>query len=86
VGLAVSSAALAGFSSPSSPLTLGAARAALFFLKVAGTISLGRPKIGYCSFNTKSKLTEFLDEESDTLVGNEVVSPLPYEYFLKEAL
>jgi hypothetical protein len=86
VGLAVSSVGLPGFSSPSSPLTLGAAVAALFFLKVAGTISAGRPKDTLWLIRRIGRLTEFFNEESDSLVGNEVISPLPYEYFLKEAL
>ena len=88
VGLAVSSSPLVGFSSPSSPLTLGAA-ATLFFLKVAGTISAGSP-IVTSNVNHhaqhKEKLTKFLDEEGDTLVGDEVVSPLPTEDILEESL
>ncbi len=80
VALAPSSG-LPDFSSSSSPLTLVAV-VALFFLKVAGTMSAGRAR----KVTNEQSLTEFLNEVLHSLVGDGEVSPLPAEDFLHEAL
>ena len=86
VGLADSSVGLPGFSSSSSPLVFGAI-AVLFFLKVDGTMSAGRPiSISINHAVWRIKLTEFLDEECNSLVVDGEVGPLPAEDILDVTL